>query len=52
MVSLLKKRLVYISFKEPFKDDLEFSSKSSLNSKKGGIPQIWCNNQLKLQNYF
>ena len=34
---------VSISSKELFKDDSKFSSKSSLNSKKGGRPQIWYN---------
>lgn len=39
----LEKKEVSISSKELFKDDLEFSANSSLNSKNGGRPQIWYN---------
>ena len=32
-----------ISSKKLFEDDIKFSEKSSLNSKKGGRPKIWYN---------
>lgn len=39
----LEENEVSISSKELFKDDIEFSEEFSLNSKKGGRPQIWYN---------
>ena len=39
----LNENEVTMSSKELFKDDLEFSAESSLNSKKGGRPQTWYN---------
>lgn len=39
----LEENEVSISSKKLFEDDIKFSEKSSLNSKKGGRPQIWYN---------
>ncbi len=39
----LEENEVSISSKELFKEDIEFSEEYSLNSKKGGRPQIWYN---------
>ncbi len=39
----LEENEVSMSSKELFKDNIEFSEKSSLNSKNGGRPQKWYN---------